>query len=77
MSKDRMKKKREREKAAGMVSITIVLTSDQNKHLDLCLSHRYGMTRNEFLAGALVTGAKFKVNSGGNLINKMKRVNNE
>ena len=67
-----MAKKRLKDKEAGMSQITIVLTKEQRENLDKCLSHCYDTTRNDFLAMALVTGAKFRVNSGGALKKKIK-----
>lgn len=72
MSKERMARKRLKDKEAGMSNISIVLTRQQRIDLDKCLSHCDDITRNDFLAMALVTGAKFRVNSGGTLKHKIK-----
>ena len=70
-SAQRMREMRQRNKEKGMKSYTVVLSAEQSADLDRCIELSNDVTRNDFLAKSLVTGAKFRLNSGGTLKDKI------
>lgn len=68
---ERKRRQRQRQKEAGNVQLTVTLTAAQAEQLRAITSRLEDVTDDwsqaDFLAAALVQGAKFRANAGGHL----------
>ena len=79
---ERKRAQRQRDREKGVCQVAVLLTEEQRATVDrayFASMSNFRMTKSEFYALCLVTGAKFRANSGGSLMagNKMKRDKND